>query len=43
MKIKIGVAQLTPRLGNRAANFDLCEQYVRKATAQHVDVLVFPS
>src|SRR6266850_4830734 len=42
MKIKIGVAQITPRLGNLAANFDLCEQYVRKAAAQQLDLLVFP-
>ena len=42
MKIKIGVAQINPRLGNVEANLDLCEQYVRKATAQQVDLLVFP-
>ncbi len=42
MKIKIGVAQITPRLGNLEANLDLCEQYVRKAAAQQLDLLVFP-
>ncbi len=42
MKIKIGVAQINPLLGNLEANLDLCEQNVRKATAQQLDLLVFP-
>ena len=42
MKIKIGIAQINPRLGNLEANLDLCEQNVRKATAQQLDLLVFP-
>src|SRR5262245_60707835 len=42
MNIKIGIAQINPRLGNVEANLDLCEQNVRKATAQQLDLLVFP-
>jgi len=42
MKIKIGVAQINPRLGNLEANLALCEQHVRRAKALHLDLLVFP-
>lgn len=42
MNIKIGVAQITPRLGDLAANLAVCEHSVKKAKGQGLDVLVFP-
>jgi len=42
MNIKIGVAQIAPRLGDLAANFSVCEHFVQKAKGQGLDVLVFP-
>lgn len=42
MKIRIGVAQINPRLGNLEANLALCEQCVHRAKALHLDLLVFP-
>lgn len=42
MKMKIGVAQINPRLGNLEANLALCEQYVHRAKALNLDLLVFP-
>ena len=42
MNIKIGVAQIAPRLGDLATNFSVCEHFVQKAKGQGLDVLVFP-
>ncbi len=42
MNIKIGVAQITPRLGDLTANLAVCEHSVQKAKGQGLDVLVFP-
>jgi predicted amidohydrolase len=42
MNIKIGVAQIAPRLGDLAANLAVCEHSVEKAKGQRLDVLVFP-
>src|SRR5262245_32607043 len=42
MNIKIGIAQITPRLGDLDANFAVCEHFVQKAKGQGLDVLVFP-
>ncbi len=40
--LTVGIAQINPRLGDVEANFSTCEQYVRLARAQGVELLVFP-
>jgi predicted amidohydrolase len=40
--ITVGIAQINPRLGDVAANFASCEQYIHKAKDNALDLLVFP-
>lgn len=40
--LSIGVAQMTPRLGDLQANLSQCERYLVRAREQGLDVLVFP-
>lgn len=40
--LSIGVAQMTPRLGDLQANLSQCERYVARAREHRLDVLVFP-
>jgi predicted amidohydrolase len=40
--LSVGIAQLTPRLGDLQANFAECERAVRTAREQALDLLVFP-
>ena len=44
MKIhcKIGIAQISPRLGDVAANLSIYEQHIARAQEEGVDLLVFP-
>ena len=44
MKIhcKIGIAQISPRLGDVAANLSIYEQHISRAQNEGVDLLVFP-
>jgi predicted amidohydrolase len=42
MKLKIGLAQISPRLGDVKANLDKHLAHVEQAVAQGVDLLVFP-
>ena len=39
---KIGIAQLSPRLGDVAANLTLYEQALARAKNEHVELLIFP-
>jgi predicted amidohydrolase len=41
-KITVGIAQISPRLGDLDANFSLCEGHVRQAKEKGLDLLVFP-
>ena len=38
----IGIAQISPRLGDVSANLDIHEQAITKAKSQGVDLLIFP-
>lgn len=40
--LSVGVAQITPRLGDLQANLSQCERLVRQAREQGLDLLVFP-
>jgi len=42
MKLTIGLAQISPRLGDVQANLDKHLQYIEQAVAQNVELLVFP-
>lgn len=42
MKLKVGLAQITPKLGNVEANLALHLEIIAQAKAQEVDLLVFP-
>jgi NAD+ synthase (glutamine-hydrolysing) len=42
MKLAIGLAQISPRLGDAQANLDKHLEYVEQAVAQGVELLVFP-
>jgi len=42
MKLKVGLAQITPKLGNVEANLDLHLQMIEQAAGQGVELLVFP-
>jgi len=42
MKLTIGLAQISPRLGDVKANLDKHLVYVEQAAAQGIDLLVFP-
>jgi predicted amidohydrolase len=42
MKVKIGLAQITPRLGDVEANLALHLQQIEKAADQGVELLIFP-
>jgi len=39
---KIGIAQISPRLGDVAANLSIYEQHIARAQEEGVDLLVFP-
>jgi len=40
--MKIGLAQVAPRLGDLSRNFDLHRQFIEKARRNKVDLIVFP-
>ncbi len=42
MHFKVGIAQLSPRLGDVAANLTLYEQAIARARNEHVQFLIFP-
>ena len=42
MRIKVGLAQIYPKLGDLAYNLQVHLDYVRQAREQKVDLLVFP-
>ena len=42
MRIKVGLAQIYPKLGDLAYNLQVHLDYVRQAREQSVDLLVFP-
>lgn len=42
MKVKVGLAQITPRLGDVAANLDIHLEAIEKAGEQGVELLIFP-
>jgi predicted amidohydrolase len=42
MKVKIGLAQITPKLGDVEANLALHLQQIEKAADQGVELLIFP-
>ena len=42
MKLTIGLAQISPRLGDVQANLGKHLQFIERAEAQSVDLLVFP-
>jgi predicted amidohydrolase len=42
MKVKIGLAQINPRLGDVPANLDLHLRQIKEAIGQGVELLVFP-
>lgn len=42
MRIKLGMAQVYPKLGDLRANLDMHLDYVEQAAAEGVDLLVFP-
>lgn len=42
MKIKVGLAQISPRLGDLAHNLELHEEVIAKAKALGVELLLFP-
>ena len=39
---KIGIAQISPRLGDVAANLSIYEQHIARAQEEGIDLLVFP-
>ena len=39
---KIGIAQISPRLGDVAANLSIYEQQIARAQEEGIDLLVFP-
>jgi predicted amidohydrolase len=39
---KIGIAQISPRLGDVAANLSMYEQHIARAQEEGIDLLVFP-
>lgn len=41
-KMKVGLAQISPHLGNIQKNFDLHLRYLEKAHKQKIDLLIFP-
>lgn len=42
MRIKLGLAQIAPVLGNFDKNYQIHEQWIEQAKSQKVDLLVFP-
>lgn len=42
MNVKVGLAQMTPKLGDVAANLELHLQTIREAADQGIELLVFP-
>ncbi len=42
MKINVGLAQISPKLADVRSNCELHLQFVERAVAQKVDLLVFP-
>jgi NAD+ synthase (glutamine-hydrolysing) len=42
MKLTIGLAQISPRLGDVQANLDKHLQFIEQAAAQGVELIVFP-
>ncbi len=42
MRIKIGLAQIYPKLGDVPANLEKHQQYIAQAVQQGVDLLIFP-
>jgi predicted amidohydrolase len=42
MRVKIGLAQMTPRLGDVAANLEIHLRLIEQAAGQGVELLVFP-
>lgn len=42
MKLKLGLAQITPKLGNVEANLDLHLQAIEEASENGVELLIFP-
>ena len=42
MNLKVGLAQITPRLGDMRANLDLHLRTIEEAADQGVELLIFP-